>query len=105
MRNFGFDFTKRKRADEERFLTEEEITMTQMYTYGVIGPAGEISLPEMNQVFPNKEVFPGLLTDQNEINLVINNTYVSPEKIETIEKQPINNTQVIFEKHPITPTK
>jgi len=105
MRNFGFDFTERKRADEERFLTEEEITMTQMYTYGVISATEKISLPEMNQVLPNKEVFPGLLTDQNEINLVINNTYVSPKKLETIEKPPINDTQVIFGKHPITPTK
>jgi hypothetical protein len=36
LRNFGFDFSERKRADSERFLTEEEITMTQMYTYGII---------------------------------------------------------------------
>ena len=33
---YGFDIITRERADNERFLTEEEITMTQMYSYGTI---------------------------------------------------------------------
>jgi hypothetical protein len=40
----GFNFTLRKKADEEKFLTEEEITMTQMYTYGIMKHDGSTPL-------------------------------------------------------------
>lgn len=46
---YGFDFYERSRADKEKFLTEEEITMTQMYTYGIVSKIkdGE-KLPEID---------------------------------------------------------
>jgi len=64
---FGFEFYERNRADDEKFLTEEEITMTQMYTSGVIRRNPDItdtvSLPELYQVMPEQETDPGLKTD------------------------------------------
>lgn len=75
LRKMGFDFAKRQRADEERFLTEEEITMTQMYTYAVVQtvdtPEGKKELPELQDVIPGKEKPPGLKTDPSDIPLPV----------------------------------
>ncbi len=46
LKDYGFDFTEKERADKERFLSEEEIIMTNMYTYGTISSVdNSISLP------------------------------------------------------------
>ena len=50
LQEYGFLIELRERADKEKFLTEEEITMTQMYTYGVIGGTG-FELPDVPQIF------------------------------------------------------
>jgi hypothetical protein len=51
MGNVGFSIIERKRADEERFLTEEEITLTQMYTYGIFGSdRTDIVMPELSDM-------------------------------------------------------
>jgi len=49
--NYGFNFTKMEKADNEKFLTEEEITMTQMYTYGTLEKLEEKpQLPEITDI-------------------------------------------------------
>ena len=50
LEKYGFLVEVRERADKEKFLTEEEITMTQMYTYGVIGGTAA-ELPDVPQIF------------------------------------------------------
>ena len=44
---YGFKFTMMKKADEEKFLTEDEIIMTQMYTYGMLEQVEEKELPSV----------------------------------------------------------
>ena len=86
LRKFGFGFIERERADKEKFLTEEEITLTQMYTYATIGKDPNIKnitpLPELLQVLPGKEEQPGLKTDPNEIP-VFTLEKIKPVKMET----------------------
>lgn len=51
MEKYGFDSFTFKKADEEKFLTEEEITMTQMYTYGKIKRTHyNLKLPDIKDV-------------------------------------------------------
>ncbi|GAJ17530.1 unnamed protein product, partial [marine sediment metagenome] len=48
MQKYGFDFGNRTRADEQKLLTSEEITLTQMYTYGtLVRTNSNIILPEL----------------------------------------------------------
>lgn len=68
LRQLGFDFEMRERADKERFLNNNEITMTQMYTYAIIHTVNpNIKLPEITDVLPGKEISPGLKTNPAEI--------------------------------------
>ena len=48
MAKYGFSFTMMKKADQEKFLTEDEIIMTQMYTYGILEQTQEIALPDID---------------------------------------------------------
>ena len=59
---YGFDIVKREKMDVERFLTQEEITMTQMYSYGVISRIADTGpLPEPQiLVRPAPEIKTGL---------------------------------------------
>ena len=44
---YGFKFTLMQKADEEKFLTEDEIIMTQMYTYGMLKQTEDMELPDI----------------------------------------------------------
>lgn len=87
MRKMGFDYMMRHRADEELFLNEKEITMTQMYTYGIIYRTDSTKfLPTIENSKPGQETEPALKTNPNDIKLLLNkNITKNNEVIEEIE--------------------
>jgi len=96
LRNFGFDYIEKRRADEEAFLSEDEIILTQMYTYGVVKSVldKKYLLPELEFVIPGKEKSPGLLTNPNDIPQIKDFNNV-PQFKDNINKDNINNDQKI----------
>lgn len=56
MGKYGFDFTMMEKADKERFLTEDEIIMTQMYTYGKLAQVRDVALPELEELSVSKPI-------------------------------------------------
>ena len=103
MRRLGFDYQIQRRADDDRFLNEEEITMTQMYTYAIIHSVNPgITLPDINQVLPGREVDPGLKTNPAEIQALLGGQETVIEEIVTIK--PLDPAQPVIGLPPIEPT-
>jgi SAM-dependent methyltransferase len=101
LREFGFDYIEHQRANEEEFLSNNEIILTQMYTYGVIANKNKIEkkyeLPDIDFVIPGKEKFPGLLTNPNEIPQIkdlINVENIIQEEIKSEDKMKNISTQL-----------
>ena len=81
MKQFGFQL-ERERADKEKFLTEEEITMTQMYSYGTFVGNGTGNLPSIEHSLPGKEIEPALKTDPASIpDIITGDISIGPDPI------------------------
>src|SRR5581483_5501668 len=81
---FNYKMTLQHKADEEKFLTEEEIIMTQMYTYGMFNASNNI--PNENKIE----------------NIVSDNTYLPSENITDILSLPEIQPEIRTETKPET---
>lgn len=80
---YGFDLVDQERADKEKFLTEEEITMTQMYSSGMYVKTSEgEKLPSLGEFVPVQVIQP----PQPIPYFPPTSSSAIPEVIETVEK-------------------
>ena len=101
LQKYGFSIT-RERADKEKFLTEEEITLTQMYTYGSFQGNGT-QLPELSQLPPLPAIekpqiveqkLPQIETTKLLPNITVPPPFIPPTEVE-LPLIPVDTYQVL----------
>jgi hypothetical protein len=115
MGNFGFTMSLVHKADEEKFLTEEEIIMTQMYTYGMFTRKNDLSPNEVKNFNRVSHPSLGILKVDNtylpsipitDVDLSDKKTQiVVSEKIQKEEESVEVNNELIPIMTPMTPVK